>query len=111
MVDFGYAFSVILVLCIGIVCILGTVKLFLMVCDYVDSIQRKKIGEHDRFEKLRTYAAARLMDRTWNRYSQECYPDFSESALDILVGDPINFPKGSEGYQKRMDRLYNMLTK
>lgn len=111
MVDFGYAFSVILVLCIGIVCILGTVKLFLMVCDYVDSIQRKKIGEHDRFEKLRMYAASRLQDGAWNRYSQEWYPDFSESALDILVGDPIDFPKGSEGYQKRMDRLYDMLTK
>lgn len=111
MVDFGYAFSVILVLCIGIVCILGTVKLFLMVCDYIDSVRNKKIGEHDRFEKLRTYAASRLKDRAWDRYSQEWYPDFSESALDILVGDPIDFPPGSEGYQKKMDRLYDMLTK
>lgn len=111
MVDFGYAFSVILVLCIGIVCILGTVKTFCMICEYIDDIQRKKIGEHDRFEKLRMYAAARLMDRAWSRYSQEWHPDFSESALDILVGDPIDFPKGSEGYQKRMDRLYDMLTK
>ena len=111
MVDFGYAFSVILVLCIGIVCILGTVKLFLMVCEYIDGIQIKKIGEHDRFEKLRMYAASRLKDRAWDRYSQEWYPDFSESALDILVGDPIDFPRGSEGYQKKMDRLYEMLTK
>lgn len=111
MVDFGYAFSVILVLCIGIVCILGTVKLFLAACDYIDRIQMKKIGEHDRFEKLRTYAASRLMDRAWNRYSQEWHPDFSESALDILVGDPIDFPSGDKGYQMKMDRLYDMLTK
>lgn len=111
MIDFGYAFSVILVLCIGIVCILGTVKIFCAVCEYIDRIQKKKIGEHDRFEKLRTYAEARLMDRAWSRCAQEWHPDFSESVLDILVGDPIDFPKGSEGYQKRMDRLYDMLTK
>lgn len=111
MVDFGYWFSVILIVCIGTFCICGTAKLFYMVCEYINSVQRKKIGEHDRFEKLRTYAAARLMDRAWNRYCQEWHPDFSESALDILVGDPIDFPKGSEGYQKRMDRLYDMLTK
>lgn len=111
MVDFGYAFSVILVLCIGIVCLLGTVKIFCAVCEHIDRIQQKKIGEHDRFERLRTYAAARLVDRAWSRYGQEWRPDFSESVLDILVGDPIDFPKGSEGYQKRMDRLYDMLTK
>ena len=111
MVNFAYAFSVILVLCVGIVCILGTVKLFCMFCDYIDSVQRKKIGEHDRFEKLRTYAASKLKDRMWCRYSQKWYPDFSESALNILVGDPIDFPQGQEGYQKMMDRLYDMLTK
>lgn len=111
MVDFGYAFSVILILCIGIVCICGTVKLFLMVCDYIDIVQQKKIGAHDRFEKLRMYAASKLKDRMWNKYNQEWYPDFSESALDILIGDPIDFPCGQEGYQKKMDRLYEMLTK
>lgn len=111
MVDFGYAFSVILVLCIGIVCILGTVKLFLAACDYVDRIQMKKIGEHDRYEKLRDYAASRLKKSLCSPYTGEWYEDFSEKALDILVGDPIDFPKGSEGYQKRMDRLYDMLTK
>lgn len=111
MVDFGYAFSVILVLCVGIVCILGTVKLFCLFCDYIDSVQRKKIGEHDRFEKLRTYAASRLKNIAWNRYSQEWYADIPEDVLDLLVGVIIDFPKGSEGYQKKMDILYDMLTK
>lgn len=111
MVDFGYAFSVILVLCVGIVCILGTVKLFFLFCDYIDSVQRKKIGEHDRFEELRTYAASRLKNIAWDRYSQEWYADIPEGVLDLLVGDIIDFPKGSEGYQKKMDRLYDMLTK
>lgn len=111
MVDFGYAFSVILVLCIGMVCILGTAKIFCAVCDYIDHIQQKKIEEHDRFEKLRTYAASRLKNIAWDRYSQEWYADIPEGVLDLLVGDIIDFPKGSEGYQKKMDRLYDMLTK
>lgn len=33
------------------------------------------------------------------------------SALDILVGDPTDFPSGDKGYQMKMDRLYDMLTK
>ena len=111
MVDFGYAFSVILVICIGMVCILGTAKLFCLICDCIDSIQRKKIGEHDRFERLRMYAASRLKNIAWDEYSQEWYADIPDRVLDLLVGDPIDFPKGSEGYQKKMDRLYDMLTK
>lgn len=111
MFDFGYAFSIILVLCIGIVCILGTVKMFCMVCDYIDVIQRKKIGEHDRFETLRSYAASKLKNKAWNKYSREWYAVIPDSVLDLLVGNPVYFPGGSEGYQKKMDRLYEMLTK
>lgn len=101
----------IFVACFGLFCMVCTFKIAMLLCDYIDNKRAMKIGEHDRFEKLRMYAAARLMDRAWSRYSQEWHPDFSESALDILVGDPIDFPKGSEGYQKKMDRLYDMLTK
>ena len=112
MVDFGYAFSVILVLCIGIVCILGTVKIFCAVCDHIDRNQRKKIGEHDRYEKLRSYAASRLKSSAWwSEYYQEWSDGFSETVLDILVGNPIDFPSGDKGYQMKMDRLYDMLTK
>lgn len=112
MVDFGYAFSVILVLCIGMVCILGTAKIFCAVCDYIDHIQQKKIEEHDRFEKLRNYAASRLKSSLWwSEYQQEWYDGFSETVLDILVGDPIDFPSGDKGYQMKMNRLYDMLTK
>lgn len=101
----------IFVACFGLFCMVCTFKIAMLLWDYIDNKRAMKIGEHDRFEKLRTYAASRLKDRAWNRYSQEWYPDFSESALDILVGDPIDFPRGSEGYQKKMDRLYDMLTK
>ena len=101
----------IIVACFGLFCMVCTFKIAMLLCDYIDNKRAMKIGEHDRFEKLRMYAASRLQDRAWNRYSQEWHPDFSESALDILVGDPIDFPRGSEGYQKKMDRLYDMLTK
>lgn len=101
----------IFVACFGLFCMVCTFKIAMLLCDYIDYKRAMKIGEHDRYEKLRNYAASRLKDRAWNRYSQEWHPDFSESALDILVGDPIDFPRGSEGYQKKMDRLYNMLTK
>lgn len=111
MFDFGYAFSLIAIVCVGIFCIFGTFKLSAYIFDYLESVSIRKDQERERFKNLREYAASRLKDRAWDRYSQEWYPDFSESALDILVGDPIDFPRGSEGYQKKMDRLYDMLTK
>lgn len=101
----------IVVVCFGLFCMVCTFKLSMLLWDYIDNKRVMKIGEHDRFEKLRTYAASKLKDRMWCKYSQKWYPDFSESALNILIGDPIDFPQGQEGYQKMMDRLYDMLTK
>lgn len=100
------------VACFGLFCMICTFKIAMLLCDYMDNKRAMKIGEHARYEKLRNYAASRLKSSMWwSEYQQEWYDGFSETVLDILVGSPIDFPSGDKGYQMKMDRLYDMLTK
>lgn len=102
----------IFVACFGLFCMACTFKIVMLLWDYIDNKRAMKNGEHDRYEKLRNRAASMLKSNIWwSEYSNKWYDGFSETVLDILVGSPIDFPSGDEGYQMKMDRLYDMLTK